>query len=123
MDITAFKQQLALSSLDYEPVSTLDNRYVRFRFVGEFMGESIIWDAHLYTLAYYIHEIANLSQPESSTRQFIHVGDVGKMGRKIEIGLNLPLIGEPAIIKTMIMIRQYKRLSNGCHEYGETISV
>jgi len=123
MNITAFKQKLTDSGLNYELLNTSGNGYLRFRFIGEFLGEPIIWDAHLYTLAYYVYEVANLSQPKSSVRQFIHVGDVDKMGRKIEIGLSLSLIDEPVIIKTMIMVRQYKRLTNGRHEYGETISV
>jgi len=123
MDITTFKQKLALSDHDYESLTTLNSGYVRFRFIGEFMGKSIIWDAHLYTLAYYVYEVANLSHANASIRQFIHVRDESKMGRKIEIGLNLSLIDEPAIVKTMIMVRQYKRLTNGLHEYGETISV
>jgi hypothetical protein len=45
------------------------------------------------------------------------------MGRKIEIGLNLPKIDETTILKTIIMVRQYKRLSHGRHDYGEKISV
>ena len=123
MDINAFKQQLDSSTQDFEPLSPLNAGYVHFRFIGNFLGESIIWDAHLYTLAYYVYEVANLSQMGAATRQFIHVGDEGKTGRKIEVGLNLSSINEPTITKTMIMLRQYKRLTHGRHEYGETISI
>ena len=123
MDIDAFKQQLDSTAQDFEPLSPLNAGYVHFRFIGDFLGESIIWDAHLYTLAYYVYEVANLSQTDASIRQFIHVGDEGKTGHKIEIGLNLSSIDEPAITKTMIMLRQYKRLTNGRHQYGETINI
>lgn len=123
MEIASFKQKLANSNRDFESLSRLNGKYVHFRFVGDFMGESIIWDVHLYTLAYYVNEVAENSQPGTSIRQFIHVGDMDKAGRKIEIGLNLLHIDEPAIRKTMIMVRQYKRLAIGRHEYGETISV
>ncbi len=121
MDIDSFKQKLANSSHDFECLTPLDGGYVRFRFSGEFMAESIIWDAHLYTLAYYLYEVAHLSQSDASIRPFVHVGDMDKTMRKMEVGLNLPFIDEPAIVK--VMVRQYKRLVIGRHEYGEKISV
>ena len=123
MDIDAFNQKIAATGHDFECLTPMNQAAVQFRFVGKFIDESVIWDAHLYTLAYYVYEVAKLSQKGTSIRQFIHVGDVDNMGRKIEIGLNLSLIDRPAIIKTMIMVRQYKRLTNGRHEYGKTISV
>lgn len=123
MDIASFKQKLANLARDFEYSRPLKEACAHFRFVGDFMGKPTIWDAHLYTLAYYVYEVAEISQPGSSIRPFIHVGDVDKMGRKIEIGLNLLSIDEPAIIKTMIMVRQYKRLAIGRHNFGETISV
>ena len=112
-----------MTTADPENITRLDDGYVRFRFRGSLEGKEVVWDAHLYTLAYYVKEVVRPSRPGSSVRQFIHVGDVGKTGRKIEIGLNLPGVDEAAIHKTIIMIRQYKRLSYGRHEYGETISV
>ena len=123
MDIDAFNQKIAATGHDFECLTPMNQAAVRFRFVGKFMDESVIWDAHLYTLAYYVYEVAKLSQKDTSIRQFIHVGDLEEMGRRIEIGLNLPIIDEAAIMKTIIMIRQYKRLASGRHEYGETISV
>lgn len=123
VDIDSFKQKLANSDHDFECLTPLNGGYVQFRFVDEFMGESIIWDAHLYTLAYYLYEVVNLSQSDASVHPFIHVGDMDKTMRKIEVCLNLPFIEAPAIVKTMVMIRQYKRLVIGRHEYGEKISI
>ena len=106
----------------YELFSTVSKQYAHFRFSGEFLQQPVIWDAHLYTLAYYFNEVVETSQPPQA-RQFIEVGELNSAGRVIRIALNLPVIDEPAIIKTIIMIRQYKRLASGHYEYGEMIKL
>ena len=106
----------------HEMVAWPSNQYAHFRFTGNFAQKSLIWDAHLYTLAYYFNQVVESSQPHQ-VRQFIDVGELTPAGRQIEIGLNLPVIDEPAIVKTMIMVRQYKRLASGRYEYGETVNV
>ena len=123
MEITAFKQKIADTDHDFECLTPLGGGHARFRFIGNFAGEPVIWDAHLYTLAYYVYEVEKKAQVGGSARQFIQVADEGKMGRRLEVGLNLPMIDDSAILKTIIMIRQYKRLAYGRHEYGETINV
>jgi hypothetical protein len=40
----------------------------------------------------------------------------------LTVGLNLTAIDEPTIKKTLIMIRNFKRLKLGRHEWGETPS-
>jgi hypothetical protein len=111
-----FEQQLASRQQSYELLTPLDQAHCRFRFSGPFQGEKIIWDAYLQTLAYYIstHDTAG-----RGVRQFIDVGEAGECGRVIRIGLNLPLIDHPSILKTLVMIRQYKRLAPGRREFGE----
>lgn len=106
----------------YELINPGCDQYAHFRFSGKFLQQSVIWDAHLYTLAYYFNEVVETSQPHQA-RQFIEVGEPSSSGRIIRIALSLPVIDEPAIIKTMIMIRQYKRLASGHYEYGETINL
>lgn len=106
---------------DFELIAQPDNGYARFLFTGRFEGKEVVWDAHLYTLAYYVNQVAEFSQSAPAIRQFIEVGDTNKNGRRIEIGLNLKSIDNGAIMKTIIMIRQYKRLAVGRHEYGETV--
>jgi hypothetical protein len=39
--------------------------------------------------------------------------------RSITIGLNVTAIDPPVLLKTTIMIRKYKRLHAGRHEFGE----
>ena len=106
----------------FQQLDTCEDQYAHFRFTGIFAQKSLIWDAHLYTLAYYFNRVVESSQPHR-VKQFIEVGEHTCNGRRIDIGLHLPVIDEPAIIKTMIMIRQYKRLASGRYEYGEIVSV
>jgi hypothetical protein len=120
-DITApdeFEQQLSKQRRSYELLSPLGETVCHLRFTGPYEGNLIIWDAHLLTLAYYVrHHVPHIPQQ----RQFIEVGEKGAQGRFIRIGLNLPIIDEPVILKTLIMIRQYKRLAFGRHEFGELV--
>lgn len=111
-----FEQQLATQQKKYQLLSPLGQAYCHIRFTGPFHGEVIIWDAHLQSLAYYLMTHAAAAQ---ATRQFIEVGAAGEAGRAIQIGLNVPVIDEPAILKTLVMIRQYKLLAPGRHEFGE----
>lgn len=118
IDPAEFEQQLTKQQQTYELLSPLGEAACHVRFSGPFQGKLIIWDAHLQTLAYYVR---NRETRDRKVRQFIDVGAEGTQGRHITIGLNLPIIDEPVILKTMIMIRQYKRLAMGRHEYGEWV--
>jgi hypothetical protein len=109
--------KLALNQTCYEIVEKTSDQHCNFRFAGKFLGEDVIWDARLITLAYYARETG-----KRRLQQFIEVGESCEHGRRITIALNLPGIDEPAILKTTVMIRQYKRLSSGHHAYGEFIS-
>jgi hypothetical protein len=118
MDPAEFEQQLANQQKKFELLTPLGAATCHFRCTGPFQGELIIWDAYLQTLSYYVR---NHARHNPSVRQFIEVGDMGEHGRLIRIGLNLPIIDEPVILKTLIMIRQYKRLAPGRHEFGEQL--
>ena len=101
---------------DYRLIGTPHDDHVHIRFTGPFRGRQVTWDARIVTLAH-----AARSRPASSTaelRQFIEVGRDNGGTRQLRIGLNVDRIDEPAILKTIIMIRQYKRLQEGRHEYG-----
>jgi hypothetical protein len=116
MDPAEFEQQLASHQRKFEVTTPLGEAACHLRFTGPFQGEKIIWDAYLQTLSYYVSKHSLQDQP---VRQFIEVGDAGEHGRLIQIALNLPSIDEPVVLKSLIMIRQYKRLAPGRHEFGE----
>ena len=118
MDPTTFDQHLASHRQQYELLSPLGETCCHLRFTGPFQGRPELWDAYLQSLSYYV---SNVVPRPPTARQFIEVGDPGELGRLIRIGLNVPVIDEPVVLKSLIMIRQYKRLAPGRYEFGELL--
>jgi hypothetical protein len=102
-------------------VSQPDSSSADFVFEGSFEGMPVLWHCHLATLA----SIARKSRL-SSQRQFIEIEPAARVQSSgdlpvmlVKVGLNVSVIDAAAIKKTTIMIRNYKRLHAGRHEYGE----
>ena len=80
----------------------------------------------LYTLQAYCAEHATTEQRAAGVvqaRSFILVHPETAGQRSIEVALPLACIDEPAISKTIVMIRQYRRLHEGRHEYGAAVEL
>jgi len=88
-----------------------------FTFTGNFRNQEIVWHATLQTLTHY-----HAGQPASAhpveRSAFLEIGEASAGGRAIRVALDIPRIDEAAILRTIIMIRQYKRLKPGRHEFG-----
>ncbi len=83
----------------------------RIRFAGRFDGEPVMWDAEV---------IALRAVPDApSAAPYIEVGAVGPHGQLLRVGLALAAIDAPALAKTVVMIRNYKRLRHGYMRFGE----
>lgn len=93
-----------------EPAYTLvgrpSARRARIRFAGRFEGKPVEWDALIRAL-----------DPTDDSPQYIEIGEAGPHGRRLEVGLKLSRIDAPALRKIVIMIRNYKRLRRGRHEF------
>lgn len=76
-----------------------------------------LWDATVMTLAHY-REFAGGAAAGPALRQFIEVGPQQGRMRRLVIALNVPEIDTPVLLKTIIMVRKYKRLRRGRHECG-----
>jgi len=79
----------------------------RFLFTGPFQGRDIQWDTTLSRLT------------GADTPPYIDVGGEGRHGRILNVALAIPAVDEPALLRVIIMIRQYKRLRPGRHVFGE----
>ena len=99
-----FHRELEDSGRDYIHVAPPQPGCAQIRFTGPFEGRTVLWDASVMTLAHY-RELASATGATPILRQFI--------------GLNVARIDAPALLKTIIMIRKYKRLHCGRHEYGD----
>lgn len=107
--------------MSYTLIQQYNPQHAHLTFTGQFQGNPVTWDTHLFTLV----EYARLNNPSTeSARQFINIEE--KMENEsatmnLQVALNVAEINPPTIQKMMIMIRQYKKLSPGCHEYGDEI--
>lgn len=87
---------------------------LRLRFRGPFEGHTVTWIATLHALA----ATAAEGRGPASGSSFIEVGDERAGGIPITVGLPVAAIDLPTIRKAIIMIRRYRRLRRGRHEYG-----
>ncbi len=103
---------------DYACTSPIPATAVNLRFSGRFQDREVAWDATFYTLQHFLQ-----AQGAQNTRPFIDIAQALDGGYRLRVGLDLPLFDEPAIKKAVIMIRNYKRLRLGRHEWGEEVTI
>ncbi|UCE77458.1 MAG: hypothetical protein JSU62_04515 [Gammaproteobacteria bacterium] len=95
-----------------------DNR-VRVRFSGRFESAEVVWDCEFVTLQHEQQCHGGAPRGEvDSLRSFIEIGAPGAQGVPVRVGLDIARIDRPAILKMMVMMRNYKRLRRGRHEFG-----
>ena len=111
---------------DYKIMDRESEQSVRLEFNGMFEGRQVIWHAHIQTLDACYHELLHkaieVDRESTKRRQFIEI-EVQNNTYHVAIGLNLSQIDESAIKMAIIMMRKYKRLHRGRHEYGEAIQI
>ncbi|MBI3561045.1 MAG: hypothetical protein HY080_04945 [Gammaproteobacteria bacterium] len=107
---------------DYHLVSPVPAPYADLYFVGVFEQKTVIWKARIGTLDYYSHHLPHGVEEKMRLRAFIDIGHADGELRPLSVGLNVPIIDAATIQKTIIMVRQYKRLQLGRYEYGEVYS-
>lgn len=109
----------------YEIIAQDSDEHARLLIYGAWQQPDIVWQAEVFTLqAYYRHQ--HPGQPLNKNikiRQFIDVDDRIAELPTLHIGLNVQKIDKPTILKTVVMINQYRRLCPGKHEYGPEITI
>jgi len=101
--------------MSYTLIKQINNQLAHFKFNGPFQGKTVTWDTHFFTLKAYIahNEIKN-----HNLKQFIDIQPINSELMELTVALNIDAITKPNIHKMMIMIKQYKNLAIGRHEYG-----
>jgi hypothetical protein len=96
--------------LQFTAHTPLNKNQVQVQFRGVFNGEPVVWDA----------TISNLKAVAGtrSNRQSITIAHDRGIHYKIDIELDVEIITEATIFKTMLMIHNYKRINIGRHEFG-----
>jgi len=118
-DAERFCRWLAECGRDYFVVEQSDDRRVYIRFCGPFQGRPVVGDCEFMTLAAESERQREIAAGSAPLRNFIEIGPPGVRGLPLRVGLSLSRIDTPAIEKMIVMIRNYKRLRPGRHEYGE----
>ena len=107
---------------NYSALSPLGGQVAHIQFRSPFQGEDVLWDTHLITLQeIYRQGIAAgkyLEKDTTSLSQFIEINEKGAAEFELTVGIDVPTIDAPTVLKTIIMIHNYKRLQHGRHEYG-----
>ena len=98
---------------DYLLESELPASKVYIKFTGVFHGVSVVWNACIQT----IDEYSQHNEIAKDPMQFIDIEVKGDV-YFLQVGLNVSLIDKATIERTILMIRNYKRLHQGRHEYG-----
>lgn len=112
-DLQELQRRLIENQCDYLLQDVLPANRVRLVFAGPFKDEPVVWNACIETIEAYSQHHRVGADPQ----QFIDIRREND-AYWIHIGLNLQQIDQAVIERSIIMVRNYKRLSEGRHEYG-----
>lgn len=113
--------ELAASGAEFRLLHRHSPESVHIQFTGLFQQQPVVWDAIIQTLDHYFkHTFKDTLEPGQCVplKQFIEIAPRSN-DLHLQIGLNLDEIDDAAIKRSIIMIRKYKRLHVGRHEYGD----
>lgn len=118
--IEAFKTRLEMLGGDYICNTRLPAATASVLFLGQLHGQTVLWNMTLATLVHYRfaadYEIPT-AKPRNFNCPFMEVMEGVEGVNQISVGLDLATIDDPVIKKSIIMIRNYKRLALGKIEF------
>lgn len=112
-DTEQLTKNLENSQYAYLLHGELPGAVVELQFEGSFEQQQVVWNACITTLTEYVRQ-----NPASDvSKQFIDIQQQNGCFM-VNVGLNLDQIDRATVERTIIMVRKYKRLQRGRHEYG-----
>jgi hypothetical protein len=126
--IEAFKRQIAKSDQTFLALSPIPALKTHIQFLGRLADTEVLWDATVQTLASHLHECQSEAAPAKKSprdKAIQHTVDLDSFMlvdppvngvSPLKVVLPVPMIDEPTLRKTIIMIRCYKRLKVGYHK-------
>lgn len=112
-DLDELREILVKEDKEYLLLSELPAARAFLQVEGYFMGKQVVWNMCVLTM----DEYAVSHKVTDDPQQFIDIQNQNNT-YFINIGLNLKQIDLAAIERTIIMVRKYKRLRLGRHQYG-----
>lgn len=113
LSIDELRHELGKQKKMYLLFSELPADKVYLQFEGKLSAEPRVWNACIRTMK----EYSRTHRVGSDPGQFIDI-QIKNACYLIEIALNIEQIDRAAVESTIIMIRKYKRLQPGRHQYG-----
>jgi len=113
VEVNRFRHKLEMREESFILESEIPAEKVYLQFEGVLEGVAVVWHACVQT----VKEYSKNSLVDEDPKQFINIEKKDGL-YKLEVALNIKQIDQPALERTIIMIRKYKRLSVGYHEYG-----
>jgi len=110
--IDDFRLELSMQNKAFLLFTDLPAEKVFLQFEGKLENIPVVWNACIRTVEEYSREHPVSDDPH----QFIDI-KVENEVYNLEIALNIKQINQAVIEGTIIMIRKYKNLRPGCHEY------
>ena len=101
--------------MSYTLIEQVNSQYAHIKFEGLFQGKTVTWDTHFFTLDGYSSEN---SDEKKITKQFICINECNADTMELTLALKISEINTPNIQKMMIMIKQYRNLAIGRHDFG-----
>lgn len=120
--VAALTERLRDAREPYELLSATPDE-VRLRFVGPFEGIPVVWEARVRRVGAgqprYI-AVGDWTETKGARPAArVSAGDTRRADAiALEVGLDVPVLDPPTLRKTVMMVRQWKRLRAGRHEFG-----
>lgn len=119
-EVETFKTQLAILRRDFICNTHLPDVNASVSFLGQFQGQAVLWKMNLATLHHYrlaAVDAKSTTEQRNFNCPFIEINAGFEGVYQIRVGLDLAVIDEPVIKKSIIMIRNYRRLAIGRIEF------
>jgi len=118
-DPAVFGEYLRRTGQAFLLLGELRDQRARVRFSGHFEAAEVVWDCEFVTLqSEQRRQVRRACRELESLRSFIDIGAPAESGVPVRVCLDVARIDRPAILKMMVMMRNYKRLRRGRHEFG-----
>ena len=107
--------QLTASCVQYLAHSPIGESRVIVEFTGNFEAHPVLWQATLVALN--VEAVTWDLERSRPGKQYISVSVEDADSPQVEIGLSVDVINEPTVLKAITMLRQYRNLRRGRHEF------
>ncbi len=121
--ISQFKQTLQQFDTDYILYSCLPSPSAHCKFLGYFESYEVIWNTQIIALKH--ASIKQIDKISGELNAYLDVGTAQQVSKQesvlaLRVGLPVNLITVPIVLKTKLMILNYKRLHRGIHAFGRS---